>query len=173
MHDRLSSTMNAKNADTRQKFQPTDPGTKIILHDPERCTGCRQCMTACSYRNFLTYNYDLSLCKVITGPNGEFIRIHCHHCVDPMCMAACPAGAIHKDPSTGVVSVDKMLCIGCRSCTWACPLSIPQMQRGLKAMTKCDLCGGDPSCCKVCSAKAIQFVVRSDNKTFCRCDPYE
>ncbi|MDD1727505.1 MAG: 4Fe-4S dicluster domain-containing protein [Methanospirillum sp.] len=168
-----SSPMTAYNPSTRQEFQPTDPGTQVILHNPDRCTGCRQCMTACSFKNFLTYNYDLSLCRVITGPKGEFIRVHCHHCADPMCMAACPTQAIHKDPVTGVVSVDKIQCIGCKACTWACPLSIPQMQRGLKAMTKCDLCGGDPSCIKVCSAKAIQLVTRCDSRQYCGSDIHE
>jgi Fe-S-cluster-containing dehydrogenase component len=167
-----SSAMNPHNQDSRQntkqdirqEFEPTEPGTKVILHDNSRCTGCRQCMTACSFKNFLTYNYDLSLCKIIIGANGKFIRVQCHHCADPMCMAACPTGATQKDPVTGIVSIDKLQCIGCKSCTWACPISVPQLQRGLKAMTKCDLCGGDPNCCKVCSAKAIQFLVRSEHR---------
>lgn len=136
--------------------------TRIVLHDPERCTGCRQCMTACSFKNFSTYNYDLSLCKIVHGPGNEFIRVHCHHCADPMCRASCPVSAIHKDPETGIVTIDRLRCIGCKSCTWACPLSVPQMQRGLKAMTKCNLCDGDPSCLKVCSAKAIRLVTRGE-----------
>jgi len=149
---------------TAPHLHPDCADTKIILHHPDRCTGCRQCMTACSFKNFDTYNYDLSLCRVIQGPDNEFVRIQCHHCSDPMCLAACPVSAISKDPQTGIVTIDKMRCIGCRSCTWACPISVPQMQRGLKAMTKCDLCGGDPSCIKVCSARAIQLVSREGNR---------
>lgn len=156
----MTNTDNILIKDTN--FISTTDCTKVVLHDPDRCTGCRQCMTACSFKNFSTYNYDLSLCKVILGPHDEFIRVHCHHCSDPMCRASCPVGAINKDPETGHVTVDKMRCIGCKSCTWACPLSVPQMQRGLKVMTKCDLCGGDPSCIKVCSAKAIQLVSRCE-----------
>lgn len=152
-----------KNVSSRKTDPVTLPAnTKIILHDPDLCTGCRQCMTACSFKNFNTYNYALSLCKVIRGPDNGFVRIHCHHCPDPMCLAACPVNAISKDPNTGIVTIDKMLCIGCRSCTWACPISVPQIQRGLKVMTKCDLCGGDPSCIKVCSSHAIRFVSRDD-----------
>lgn len=153
-----------------QSENPAASNTKVILHDPNRCTGCRQCMTACSFKNFNTYNYDLSLCKLILGLHDEFIRIHCHHCSDPMCRAACPVGAISKDAETGIVTVDKMRCIGCKACSWACPISIPQMQRGLKAMTKCDLCDGDPSCIKVCSAKAIQLVTRRDGRITVRGD---
>jgi carbon-monoxide dehydrogenase iron sulfur subunit len=142
--------------------------TEVIVHDPGLCTGCRQCMTACSFRNYRTYNYDLSLCKVIDGPHGGFVRVHCQHCKDPMCMAACPAGAISKDESTGYVTIDKMLCIGCKACMWACPISIPQLQRGLKVMAKCDMCGGDPECIKVCSAKAIKLVTREEGKDIVR-----
>jgi Fe-S-cluster-containing dehydrogenase component len=53
-----------------------------------------------------------------------------------------------------------MLCIGCKACTYACPISIPQMGRGLKIMVKCDMCGGDPDCIKVCSSKAIKIMSR-------------
>src|SRR5271157_1200716 len=124
--------------------------TEVIVHDPDLCTGCRQCMTACSFRNYKTYNYDLSLCKVIDGPHGEFIRVYCQQCRDPMCKAACPVEAIKKDEVTGFVTIDKMLCIGC------------------KAMAKCDMCGGDPECIKVCSAKAIKLVSREDGKEIVR-----
>lgn len=99
---------------------------------------------------------------MIEGPDGRFIRVHCHHCNDPVCRAACPAEAIKKDDVTGYVTIDQMLCIGCKSCMYACPISIPQMGRGLKIMVKCDMCGGDPECLKVCSAKAIRLMARGD-----------
>jgi Fe-S-cluster-containing dehydrogenase component len=134
--------------------------TEVIVHDPALCTGCRQCMTACSFKKYQTYNYNLSLCKVLEDPRGGFVRVHCHHCQDPMCMAACPADAIAKDERTGFVTIDPMLCIGCKACTYACPIAIPQMGRGLKIMVKCDMCGGDPECIKVCSSKAIKVMSR-------------
>lgn len=140
----------------------------IIVHDPSLCTGCRQCMTACSFKNYKTYNYNLSLCKVLEDPRGGFVRVHCQHCKDPMCMAACPVKAIKKDEKTGFVTIDKMLCIGCKSCTYACPISIPQMGRGLKAMVKCDMCDGDPECIKVCSAKAIKVMSREEGEALVR-----
>lgn len=134
--------------------------TEVIVHDTALCTGCRQCMTACSFKKYNTYNYNLSLCKLLDDPRGGFVRVHCHHCRDPMCMAACPASAIRKDEKTGYVTIDQMLCVGCKACTYACPIAIPQMGRGLKIMVKCDMCGGDPECIKVCSPKAIKLLTR-------------
>ena len=142
--------------------------TEVIVHDPALCTGCRQCMTACSFKKYNTYNYNLSLCKVLEDPRGGFVRVHCHHCRDPMCKAACPADAIRKDEATGIVTIDPMLCVGCKSCTYACPISIPQMGRGLKVMVKCDLCNGDPECIKVCSAKAIKLLPRDEAEKLVR-----
>jgi Fe-S-cluster-containing dehydrogenase component len=81
-----------------------------------------------------------------------------------MCKAACPAGAIFKNETTGIVTIDQMLCVGCKACTYACPISIPQMGRGLKIMVKCDLCKGDPECIKVCSSKAIKLMSREKAK---------
>jgi Fe-S-cluster-containing hydrogenase components 1 len=125
-------------------------------------------MTACSFKNYKAYNYDLALCKVLEDPRGGFVRVHCQHCRDPMCKAACPAGAISKDETTGYVTIDRVLCIGCKACMSACPISIPQMQRGLKAMAKCDLCSGDPDCIKVCSAKAIKLLARDEGNEIVR-----
>ncbi|WP_424358020.1 4Fe-4S dicluster domain-containing protein [Methanocella sp. MCL-LM] len=139
--------------------------TDIIIHDPALCTGCRQCMTACSFKKYRTYNYNLSMCKVLEDPSGGFVRVHCHHCRDPMCAAACPTGACKKDEKTGFVTIDQMLCIGCKSCMYACPISIPHIGRGLKIMVKCDMCAGDPECIKVCSPKAIKVMSREDAAT--------
>jgi Fe-S-cluster-containing dehydrogenase component len=79
-------------------------------------------------------------------------------------MAACPTGAITKNEVTGIDTIDKMLCVGCKACTLACPISIPQMGRGLKIIVKCNMCEGDPECIKVCSAKAIKLVNREEGK---------
>jgi Fe-S-cluster-containing hydrogenase component 2 len=68
--------------------------------------------------------------------------------------------AIKKDPVSGFVTIDQMLCVGCKSCIYACPISIPQMSKGLKVAVKCDMCAGEPECIKVCSAKAIKLMTR-------------
>lgn len=45
----------------------------------------------------------------------------CNHCDDPACTKVCPTAAMHKDPETGLVSVDADKCIGCGYCHMACP----------------------------------------------------
>ena len=35
------------------------------------------------------------------------ISMSCNHCDNPACAQVCPTGAMHKDPETGLVSVDE------------------------------------------------------------------
>ena len=53
--------------------------------------------------------------------------------------------------------------MGCRYCEWACPYGVPQFDRNLKMMTKCNLCedyltrGLNPSCVDSCPMRALDF----------------
>ena len=80
--------------------------------------------------------------------------------------AACPVDpkAIVKDPELGLVTIDKMRCIGCRSCQYACPISIPIFDEVSQISYKCDFCDGDPLCAKYCSTNAIKVVTREEAK---------
>jgi Fe-S-cluster-containing hydrogenase component 2 len=87
------------------------------------------------------------------------VPVVCYQCEDPWCAKACPAGAISIDQTarggTKVVMVHKDKCVGCNMCTLACPFGCIVVSEGYAE--KCDLCGGDPQCVKVCRAKAIKF----------------
>jgi Fe-S-cluster-containing dehydrogenase component len=59
-----------------------------------------------------------------------------------------------------VVKVNSELCIGCHSCSIACPFGVPRFgQDG--TMQKCDLCsvrlenGLEPACVRACPTKAL------------------
>lgn len=45
----------------------------------------------------------------------------CEHCLNPACVAVCPAGAIYKREEDGIVLVDQNRCRGWRMCVSACP----------------------------------------------------
>lgn len=45
----------------------------------------------------------------------------CEHCLNPACVAVCPAGAIYKREEDGIVLVDQNMCRGWRMCVSACP----------------------------------------------------
>jgi carbon-monoxide dehydrogenase iron sulfur subunit len=72
-------------------------------------------------------------------------------------MAACPKDAIHRDPESGYVLVDDNVCVGCKMCVSACPTGAMGFDSDLGLAYKCDLCGGDPECARVCEPKAIEY----------------
>ncbi|NLF14756.1 MAG: 4Fe-4S dicluster domain-containing protein [Anaerolineaceae bacterium] len=131
----------------------------------DKCAECHACEVACKAAN----NVDLGVRwrRVTTVWSGTFpnvtkesISLSCMHCGNPACEAVCPAGAIKKDPETGVVRVDRSRCIGCHYCFFACPFGVPQYGDD-GTMQKCELCidklaaGQDPACVSTCPAGAL------------------
>lgn len=141
---------------------------KVLFYDPQKCSGCKYCMLSCSFYHFGVLDLEKAYLRVYHDDTKPvtFVNAHCTHCEYPMCEAACPVDpkAIVKDPELGFVTIDKMRCIGCRSCQYACPISIPIFDEGFKISFKCDFCDGDPRCAKFCSTGAIKVVSRGEAK---------
>ncbi|MDP5148337.1 dimethylsulfoxide reductase subunit B [Shewanella sp. ULN5] len=145
--------------------------------DPGKCNGCKACHIACKDK------FDANLGVIprrvyeyigggfVEGTNntvtcntfGYYISISCNHCDNPVCVKACPTGAMHKRREDGFVHVAEDLCIGCGSCARACPYDAPQLDPIRKVMIKCDGCfervseGKKPICVAGCTQKALQF----------------
>jgi len=140
---------------------------RVLVYDPDRCTGCRCCEMACAYQNFNTLAPVKSHIRIIADESGlKRNAIHCWHCDDPVCMAACPVDAIEKDEKTGWVRVNPLKCIGCRSCTYACPVAAAWFDEDRKTASKCTFCDGDPMCAKFCSPQAIRVTTRAEALEF-------
>ena len=92
-----------------------------------------------------------------------FRPLLCNHCEDPACVNNCPSGAMHKDPATGIVSVNQDVCIACGYCSWVCPYGAPSMNDVDHVMSKCTFCaervaeGVEPYCVAACPANARVF----------------
>lgn len=133
--------------------------------ETDKCVDCGTCAHKCNRANQTPEN-QAPRRKIIEAENsrGEtvFASMSCMHCLDPSCMAVCPAGAISKRERDGAVVVDHNRCIGCKYCFEACPFSVPKYND--KGMYKCDFCiengtypDDTPACVKGCPHDALHF----------------
>jgi len=145
--------------------------------DTTKCTGCKTCQVACKDRSDLdlgvkwrrVYEYGGgSWTENADGTYGNNVFAHytsisCNHCSHPVCVKACPTGACHKRKSDGLVHIEANLCVGCQSCSRACPYDAPQFDSERGVMTKCDGCferlekGLNPTCVDSCPLRALEF----------------
>lgn len=64
----------------------------------------------------------------------------CNHCLNPSCLAACPAGAIYKRGEDGIVLVSQEKCMGWRMCVSGCPYKKVYYNWASGKSEKCILC---------------------------------
>lgn len=176
--------------------------------DLKRCFGCQTCSVACKMINNMPKDKSFNVVytkddtdyshpgkAVIKGdrfygnaggefPNAilSFFPVNCQHCSNAACVEVCPTGASHKDPDTGIVSINYDECIGCQSCIQACPYNVREymgddveyyldVQTGefdapphkTNTVEKCTLCknlierGEVPACMDLCPGRARYF----------------
>lgn len=130
---------------------------KVLIVSPEKCTGCRTCEMACSFKKTNTFNPQKAAVTVFQYDEAAIsVPVMCMQCEDPACMKVCTVGAIYKDENETVL-VDKNKCIGCKLCISACPFGNMSFNSEEKTMVKCDLCNGSPLCAQLCPSGTIQF----------------
>lgn len=91
--------------------------------------------------------------------------VMCCHCAEPPCVYACLTGALHKDSSTGIVTVDEEKCMGCWTCILVCPFGVIRQDRHRGKIAKCDLCQGEelPACVANCPNEALVYAEVKDD----------
>jgi anaerobic dimethyl sulfoxide reductase subunit B (iron-sulfur subunit) len=140
--------------------------------DQTRCTGCSACRVACKDWHDIPAGPE-NWMRVLYTEKGKFpnpfisyMVAACWHCLDPVCIPACPVEAIIKRDSDGIVVVDTNTCIGNKECgakcLKACPYDAPQFGPEENAkMRKCNFCldrfemGKIPSCVETCPVRAL------------------
>lgn len=138
-----------------------------VAADPEKCTGCRTCELACSLRNYAEVAPSRARIFIVRDETGGLVAttpVVCHQCEEALCALLCPADALVRDDSTGAVVVAARRCLGCRTCVVACPYGAPSVDPQLGITQKCDLCGGEPTCVRVCPNQALELVPADDER---------
>jgi len=160
---------------------PLSEGYLVV--DPKKCAGCIACMLACSMVHEGKAAPSLSRIQVIQSafqPFPDDISLNiCRQCVNPLCVKACPTGALGVDNAKGNVRVvDDSLCDGCRECFSACPYVPGRMvwNNDKSIAVKCDLCLDTPhwsqkggpegrqACVEICPMRAIKLVKEVPNQ---------
>lgn len=133
---------------------------KILVVNYDKCTGCQLCELACSFAHHKVFNIKLSRITIIRNPHNQLgVPVYCVQCEDALCKQVCPVSAIHKDAKTGAYIIDYDKCIGCRECVYVCPFGAMNLDLETGKPIKCDLCGGDPACVKICPTEALIYEV--------------
>ncbi len=144
---------------------------KSIFTFIEKCVACKGCEIACAVEH--------SQSKTLAGAMAENPRprprVHvekvgvnsyparCLHCEEAACIAACPMGAMSRNPTTNAVYVNEDKCVGCWMCVMVCPFGGVSADPLAKKALKCDRCpertarGEDPACVAACPTRAMLY----------------
>jgi carbon-monoxide dehydrogenase iron sulfur subunit len=132
---------------------------KIILFDPEKCVGCKQCALSCSFIKEHSFSLGKARNKTLwVYKKNMFVPISCQHCEKPLCLEVCPTGAISRNENTGAIVINDERCNSCKACIETCPFDAMIWDVGRGCVVKCDLCGGDPECVKHCLYGTLSWV---------------
>ncbi len=155
---------------SKQKKETGKPIRYAMLHDEQKCIGCTACMDACRETNHVPEGVSrLEIFRTKVGGEFpdvkyDFFRKSCQHCTDAPCVSVCPTGASFVEKETGIVDVNKDLCIGCQYCVAACPYRVRYVNPITKTIDKCNFCrdtnlaqGKLPACVESCPTKALTF----------------
>ena len=130
---------------------------KRVYLNLDLCCGCRSCAAACAYGHHVQSMLGHGKLDAAQLP------LHCLHCDQPACAAACPNQAMEK-LGDGMVLRSTFKCVGCSSCSVACPFGVIRVDLSKHIVPKCDLCldrlkeGEIPRCVATCTSGALSFV---------------
>jgi len=147
----------------------TQKPRQIITVDVKKCHTCLTCVVECAYARlglpkYVPLSPENPTSRVSVEETGDIVvPLYCMQCDDFPCVTACPTGAIYKRSIDEPVLIDENLCIGCKSCMFACPVGAISLGPEGKAFQKCDMCiarlqkGRLPVCVTSCPTGAIQL----------------
>lgn len=139
---------------------------KVIVIDPDKCTGCHSCEMACSIMHFGVCGSNYSRIRIHEFRDvNTYIPVMCQACEEPICAKICPVNARYRKEN-GTMVTDEDKCIGCKACINACPFGTVQINPVNNKTITCDLCDDHeygPWCVKSCTMQqALKYVNAGD-----------
>jgi len=139
---------------------------KYLYTDDKKCVGCMTCTATCSQMYFKEDNPAKSSIQVLGRGKGAFHLVACdQEC--RRCVMECPTQAITVS-KTGVVMINRSLCVGCLACVAVCPIEAMRYYPGGKNPFKCIACG---ACVKKCPKGALE--IREKEESAAALAPFE
>lgn len=135
---------------------------KKLFIDQEICDKCPECVIKCSY----FYHPDNN--GITTVRELAKYATFCRKCEEGTCVKSCPQDALEK-LEEGVLKRYNMRCVGCKSCSIACPFGtiLPELLPFL--VSQCDYCidrsnEKPPECVPTCPYDAVKFEEIEEDK---------
>lgn len=130
---------------------------KTLIITPSRCTACRTCELACSFKHVGPRGLGISRIRAFMFGEGQNQVITCFQCDDAACATVCPVNALTRNELTAAIDVNEDRCIGCGLCSIACPFGHMNHDGDNRIAVKCDLCQGDPACAAFCPTGTLEY----------------
>lgn len=136
---------------------------KLLLVDAEKCTGCKQCSLACSLTKEQIFDLNRGRIKIWKKEDIALgLQFLCEQCDAHPCIKSCPEGALSRNETTGIITVNNEKCKSLGHCVEACPYHGIRLHPVTMKPLICDLCGGDPYCEKHCVPGALLWVAKTE-----------
>lgn len=128
---------------------------KRLFVDLDICNKCPKCVVDCSYF-YHPDNRGLDSIREVAS-----FALVCRQCEEAPCVTSCSQEALEKEDG-GTLKRSNLLCIGCNSCTLACPFGTIYPEVIPYLVSKCDFCidradGKEPICIPSCPYGALKY----------------
>ena len=130
---------------------------KTLVITPSRCTACRTCELACSFKYSSNGKPGIPRIRAFMIREGRNQVMTCFQCDQAACVRVCPVDALVRNEATGAVEVDENRCIGCGLCSVACPFGHIRHEPADGIAVKCNLCRGEPACAAFCPTQTLEY----------------
>ncbi|MCF0252753.1 MAG: 4Fe-4S binding protein [Duodenibacillus sp.] len=153
----------------------------VMVFDQNKCVGCGDCKKACNETNKLPKGVSRLLLELSNSTlqgkgyqkDRKYIRVSCQQCQNAPCVKVCPTGAAHYDAKTGIVTMDRSKCVGCKYCIVACPYNVRYINSETKVADNCNFCldtrlskNQEPGCVEACKYNALVFGDINDKASY-------